>query len=111
MELDFKCVKLFRQACSRCEAGDRGARAERAAAAQVDWRAYQETHGLTEKQQKLATKVRKRELRIANLQTEMERIKVPPNCSASPSLHQRADTSSGCLPLPALLANTDVQPS
>ena len=44
----------------------------------MDWRAYQETHGLTEKQQKLATKVRKRELRIANLQTEMERIKVPP---------------------------------
>ena len=49
----------------------------------MDWRAYQETHGLTEKQQKLATKVRKRELRIANLQTEMERIKVPPGGSAS----------------------------
>ena len=42
----------------------------------MDWRAYQDTHGLTEKQQKLATKVRKRELRISNLQTEMERIKV-----------------------------------
>ncbi|KAK9833306.1 hypothetical protein WJX81_005069 [Elliptochloris bilobata] len=45
------------------------------AASKVDWRAYSDTHGLTDKQQKLATKVRKRELRISNLQTEMERIK------------------------------------
>ena len=37
---------------------------------------YAETHGLTDKQQKLATKVRRREARITNLQTEMERIKV-----------------------------------
>lgn len=59
----------------------------------MDWRAYAETHGLTDKQQKLATKVRRREARIANLQTEMERIKVRqpgPGLSTllHPTLHQ-----------------------
>lgn len=68
----------------------------------MDWRAYQETHGLTEKQQKLATKVRKRELRIANLQTEMERIKVPPQSSATLSLHQSCGSRSDFLSLLAL---------
>jgi len=51
---------------------------------QADWRAYAATHGLTDKQQKLATKIRKRELRMTNLQTEMERIKARPPCRPPP---------------------------
>ena len=69
----------------------------------MDWRAYQETHGLTEKQQKLATKVRKRELRIANLQTEMERIKVPSQSPASLPLHQSCGFHSDRQSLHALV--------
>ena len=34
----------------------------------VDWRAYAATRGLTDKQQKLADKIRKREARVQNLQ-------------------------------------------
>ncbi|KAK9805589.1 hypothetical protein WJX72_006586 [[Myrmecia] bisecta] len=44
-------------------------------APQVDWRAYSSTHGLSEKQTKLADKIRKWENRIRNLQTETDRIK------------------------------------
>jgi len=51
---------------------------------QADWRAYAATHGLTDKQQKLATKIRKRELRMTNLQTEMEHIKACPLCRPPP---------------------------
>ena len=43
---------------------------------EVDWRAYAAAKGLTEKQQKLADKIRKRENQIQRLQREIERIKV-----------------------------------
>ena len=42
----------------------------------IDWQTYSASHGLTEKQQKLAAKVQKLRNRIANLQREMDRIKV-----------------------------------
>jgi hypothetical protein len=42
----------------------------------VDWRAYAATKGLSEKQQKVADKIRKRELRVQHLQREIEKIKV-----------------------------------
>ena len=42
----------------------------------VDWRAYSSTHSLTEKQQKLADKIRRLENRIRNLTTESEKIRV-----------------------------------
>lgn len=41
----------------------------------INWRVYAETHRLSEKQQKLADKIRKREARIQNLQNENERIR------------------------------------
>uniref|UniRef100_A0A1D2AAS5 FHA domain-containing protein n=1 Tax=Auxenochlorella protothecoides TaxID=3075 RepID=A0A1D2AAS5_AUXPR len=41
----------------------------------LDWRAHAANRGLSDKQQKLATKIRKLELRCATLQTESERIK------------------------------------
>ena len=41
----------------------------------VDWRAYAATRGLTDKQSKLAEKIRKRELRVQNLQRESEKIR------------------------------------
>lgn len=34
-----------------------------------------QSHGLTEKQQKIADKIRKREARITNLQRELDKIK------------------------------------
>jgi len=42
----------------------------------VDWRAYSQTRTLSDKQQKLADKVRKRENRIAALQKEVDKIRV-----------------------------------
>lgn len=42
---------------------------------EVDWRLYSQTHTLTDKQQKLADKIRRQELKIHNLQTETDRIK------------------------------------
>ena len=42
----------------------------------VDWRAYAQTHSLTDHQQKLADKLRRNENRIRNLTTEAERIRV-----------------------------------
>jgi hypothetical protein len=42
---------------------------------EVDWRAYAATRGLSEKQQKVADKVRKREARIMHLQREIDKIK------------------------------------
>ena len=42
----------------------------------VEWRAYAQTHSLTDHQQKLAEKVRRLENRIRNLTTEAERIRV-----------------------------------
>lgn len=42
----------------------------------VDWRTYAATKGLSEKQQKVADKIRKHEVRIQNLQRENEKIKV-----------------------------------
>jgi hypothetical protein len=47
-----------------------------AAAAAVDWRAYSQSHALTDKQQRLAQKIRKHENRIAALQTELDKIRV-----------------------------------
>jgi hypothetical protein len=41
----------------------------------VDWRAYAATRGLSEKQQKLADKIRKREARVQHLQREIDKIK------------------------------------
>ncbi len=49
-----------------------------ARAGEVDWRAYAATKGLTEKQQKLVDKIRKREARVQNLQREIDKIKVVP---------------------------------
>lgn len=42
----------------------------------MDWRAYAQVKGLTEKQQKLADKIRKREARVQHLQHEIDKIKV-----------------------------------
>ena len=42
----------------------------------VDWRLYTQTHSLTDKQQKLADKIRRQEQKIHNLNTETDRIKV-----------------------------------
>ena len=41
---------------------------------EIDWRAYSANRGLSEKQQKIADKIRKRELRIVHLQKESEKI-------------------------------------
>ncbi|KAK9842408.1 hypothetical protein WJX84_012265 [Apatococcus fuscideae] len=41
----------------------------------VDWRAYSQTNTLTDKQQKLATKLRRLENRVMNLSRELERIR------------------------------------
>ena len=42
----------------------------------VDWRLYSQSHTLTDKQQKLADKIRRQELKIHNLRTETDRIRV-----------------------------------
>ena len=42
----------------------------------MDWRAYAQTHTLSDKQSKLADKTRKRENRIAALQKEVDKIRV-----------------------------------
>jgi hypothetical protein len=42
----------------------------------VDWRAYSQTHSLTDHQQKMADKLRRLENRIRNLSSEIEKIKV-----------------------------------
>ena len=47
-----------------------------AAALAVDWRAYSQTHTLTDKQARLAEKIRKRENRIGALQKEVDKIRV-----------------------------------
>lgn len=44
----------------------------------VDWRSYSQTHTLTDKQQKIATKLRRLENRVMNLSRELERIRVSP---------------------------------
>jgi len=41
----------------------------------IDWRSHAATHGLTEKQQKIADKIRKRHLRMEHLQKECEAIR------------------------------------
>lgn len=45
-------------------------------AAAVDWRVYMRDHSLTDKQQKLAQKVQKRQNRITALQSELDKIQV-----------------------------------
>ncbi len=42
----------------------------------MDWRAYSQTRTLSDKQQKLAEKIRKRENRIGALQKEVDKIRV-----------------------------------
>lgn len=42
----------------------------------VDWRVYAQSHSLSDKQQKLVAKIKKREARITNLQRELDKIKV-----------------------------------
>ena len=67
----------------------------------VDWRAYSQTHSLTDKQQKLAEKVRKRENRIAALQREVDKIRVRslPPCTLPPGSWE------GCKPLVRLMSS------
>ena len=76
---------------------------EAGAALNVDWRAYAQTHTLTDRQSKLADKIKKRENRIAALQKEVDKIRVRttmrcalPCCSCAGSMLQTDD-------LPALL--------
>lgn len=87
---------------------------------EVDWRAYSATKGLTEKQQKLADKIRKRELRVQHLQSEVEKIKVP--CStpqqypaavpdSTPPRALRLKCELGNAVHPALLPNVSVRAS
>ena len=52
-----------------------GGEEENGEAAQVDWRAYCQTQTLTEKQQKLADKLRRLERKIQNLTAEADKIK------------------------------------
>ncbi len=49
---------------------------EESGAPSVDWRAYSQTHSLTDHQQKMADKLRRLENRIRNLSAEAEKIKV-----------------------------------
>ena len=49
---------------------------EAGAALNVDWRAYAQTHTLTDRQRKLADNIKKRENRIAALQREVDKIRV-----------------------------------
>ncbi len=46
----------------------------------VDWRAYAQTHTLTNRQRKLAEKIKKRENRITALQKEVDKIRVRMSC-------------------------------
>ena len=48
--------------------------------AAVDWRLYSQSHQLTDKQEKLADKIRRQELKIHNLRTETDRIRVSKCC-------------------------------
>ncbi len=45
-------------------------------AAAADWRAYADTQGLSDKQQKMADKIRRLSNRVANLVKESDRIRV-----------------------------------
>ena len=45
------------------------------AVASLDWRSYAATRGLSDKQQKLADRVRKREAKVQSLQREVDKIK------------------------------------
>ena len=59
----------------------------------MEWRAYSQTRTLSDKQQKLADKIRKRDNRIGALQKEVDKIRVgalldalvavQPTCEAS----------------------------
>lgn len=60
----------------QCDLSPASTAAPPGAVEDVDWRAYQATKGLSEKQQKVADKVRKREARVTHLQREIEKIKV-----------------------------------
>lgn len=51
-----------------------------AAVEDIDWRAYAATKGLTDKQQKIADKIRKREARVQHLQREIDKIKARLRC-------------------------------
>lgn len=43
---------------------------------EIDWRAYRDRHGLSDRQQKMASKIEGRVQRIAHLERELDRIKV-----------------------------------
>ncbi len=73
----------------------------RGGAGDVDWRAYAATKGLTEKQQKLADKIRKREARIQNLQREIDKIKVGFYSAATAAATLRMLPWARMLPCPA----------
>jgi len=45
----------------------------------VDWRAYSQSHSLTDHQQKMADKLRRLENRVRNLSTEAEKINSAPS--------------------------------
>jgi hypothetical protein len=77
------------------------------AALNVDWRAYAQTHTLTDRQRKLADNIKKRENRIAALQREVDKIRVRttmlapaldisalPCCSCAGSMLQTDDFSA-----------------
>ena len=68
------------------------------AAGAVDWRAYAESHALTDKQAKLAQKLRRREARMQNLQREADKIRVRRLSRLAPS----------CLCMPCLLPHPPV---
>lgn len=55
--------------------GEAGEAADDEAAASLDWRSYAATRGLSDKQQKLADRVRKREAKVQSLQREVDKIK------------------------------------
>ena len=59
----------------------------------VDWRLYSQTHSLTDKQQKLADKIRRQELKIHNLRTETDRIRVSATAAAC-KIQQTSRTAS-----------------
>ena len=67
---------------AECHCGAQDAEEDEGTALNVDWRAYSQTHSLSDKQAKLAEKVRKRENRIAALQREVDkiRVRIPPSC-------------------------------
>ena len=74
---------------------------DEAAALSVDWRAYSQTHTLTDKQQKLAEKIRKRENRIGALQKEVDKIRVGTRLHLTAVTPKRFLTTPWCPGVPS----------